>query len=39
MPDCMNLLKKMDNLNWEKTRNCYGLHYESPYDGREVKTQ
>ena len=22
----MDLLKKMDNLNWEKTRNCYGFH-------------
>ena len=26
LPDCMDLLKKMDNLNWEKTRNCYGFH-------------
>ena len=26
LPDCMDLLKKMDNLNWEKTRNSYGFH-------------
>ena len=26
MPDCMDLLKKMDNLSWEKTWNCIGFH-------------
>ena len=26
LPDSMDLLKKMDNLNWEKTRNCSGFH-------------
>ena len=26
LPDCMDLLAKMDNLNWEKTRNRNGFH-------------